>query len=93
MPIDRRTFVLGSGVAAAGGALASLGAIAAVDRMTGPLPAATATPRRAVTAGPSFELRILGWDASDDRMALASPLAGDAVGWIAIDSRWRGAWR
>lgn len=93
MPIDRRTFVLGSGIAAAGGALASLGAVAAVDRMAGPLPAAAATPMRDVAAGPSFELRILGWDASDDRMALASPPAGDATGWIAIDSQWRGAWR
>ena len=92
MPIDRRTFVLGGGVAAAGGALASAGVLAAVGPQAGPEPAVAASPMAAIAAGPSFELRILGWDRSDEHGALASMPAGDAAGWIAIDQRWRGAW-
>jgi len=80
MPIDRRTFVLGSGIAAGGGMLASLGAVAAVGRGGGAVPASASTPLAADTDGPSFELRIVGWDRSD------------GAAWIAIDPQWRGAW-
>ena len=93
MPIDRRTFLLGSGVAAAGGALASFGVVAAVAQQAGPEPAAAATPMAPIAAAPSFELRILGWDRSDDRGAFAASPAGDAARWVAIDRQWRGAWR
>ncbi|RZL87400.1 MAG: hypothetical protein EOP82_26810 [Variovorax sp.] len=92
MPIDRRTFVLGSGVAAAGGALASFAAVVAVEQKAGPVSAAVATAFADVVAAPSFELRILGWDRSDGHTPLASMPAGDARGWIAIDSHWRVAW-
>ncbi|MGO4396274.1 hypothetical protein AB4Z46_33505 [Variovorax sp. M-6] len=92
MPIDRRTFVLGSGVAAAGSALASLRAVAAVGQQGGVVPAAASTPQAADTGRPSFELRIVGWDRSDDPPALASTRVVNGAAWIAIDPQWRGAW-
>jgi hypothetical protein len=82
MSIDRRTFVLGSGVAAAGAALASLGAVATVaPKAAPPARAAATSPMAAVACEPSFALGILGWDRSDEHTA-----------WIAIDPHWRGAW-
>lgn len=80
MPIDRRTFMLGSGIAAGGGMLASLHAVAAAARPGGAVPASASPPLAADTDGPSFELRIVGWD------------RGDGGAWIAIDPQWRGAW-
>ena len=80
MPIDRRTFMLGSGIAAGGGVLASLRAVAAVGRQGGAVAASAPTPLAAGTDGPSFELRIVGWD------------RGDGAAWTAIDPQWRGAW-
>lgn len=82
MPIDRRTFMLGSSVAATVGTFASLGAV--------PTLAAAATP--SLAAAPAFELRIRGWDLVDDLAAPASTPHGDGVRWIAIDSQWRGGW-
>ncbi|HET7836964.1 MAG TPA: hypothetical protein VFL43_14205 [Variovorax sp.] len=81
MPIDRRTFVIASSGAAGGGLLASLRAVAAVAQPGSALPAAASVPPLAAdTDGPSFELRIVGWDRSD------------GAAWIAIDPQWRGAW-
>lgn len=81
MPIDRRTFVLGSGAAAAGGAFASFSAWVA------------ATPLQAMKGQPSFDFRIVGWDRSEDPASPAQASGGDSIGWIAIDRNWRGAWR
>jgi hypothetical protein len=89
MPIDRRTFMLGGGVASTLGAFASFGAVATVEpgaRALTPVVAAGAPP---VAPAASYQLRILGWDRSDDHPTLAD----GATGWIAIDSQWRGAWR
>lgn len=92
MPIDRRTFVFGSGVAAAGaGALASLGAIAAVEQHARQFPPAAVTPM-GVGEAPSFGLRIVGWDRSEDLAEIASTRDVDAAAWISIDRQWRGAW-
>ena len=93
MPIDRRTFVLASGIAAAGCALASFAVVGAVEQESGPVPTGAATPMEVVAAGSWFELRILGWDRRDDLTAFAAPPASDAGWWIEIDQHWRGAWR
>ncbi|MDM0027415.1 hypothetical protein [Variovorax saccharolyticus] len=79
MPIDRRTFVLGSGAASAVGAFAAFGTLAAAGAAA---PPAAALP--AVAAGASPALRILGWNPGE-----AQP---EAAAWIAIDTQWRAAW-
>ena len=84
--------MLGSGVASAVGAFTSFGAVAAAQS-TGAVPALAAVPLPVGADGPSFELRILGWDRSDDYAALASTQGGEVATWIAIDSQWRGVWR
>lgn len=87
MPIDRRTFVLGSGVAAASGTLATFSAaidartVLAADAMTAPL--AEGLPLQA--------LRIVGWEGNVDLAPATSAVAGESH-WIAIDRQWRGAW-
>ncbi|MDM0075550.1 hypothetical protein QTH90_14200 [Variovorax sp. J2P1-59] len=81
MPIDRRTFMLGSG-AVAGSALAPFVALATAASKGGPAPAAATAPVDRIAEGAAFELRIVGWAHGDV----------DAAGWIAIDPHWRGAW-
>jgi len=93
MPIDRRTFMLGGGVASTVAAFASFGAVTTIEpsaRALSPVVAAALPP---VAAAALYELRILGWDRSGEHPTLASTPADGATGWIAIDSQWRGAWR
>jgi len=89
MPIDRRTFVLGGGVASTVGAFASFGAVASIEPGAGALSPVVGAGMPPAAAAASYQLRILGWDRSDEHPTLAD----GATGWIAIDSQWRGAWR
>lgn len=84
--------MLGGGAASTVGAFASFGAIASIEPGAGALSPVVAAASPPVAVAVSFDLRILGWDRSNDRAALASMAAGDTA-WIAIDSHWRGAWR
>lgn len=89
MTIDRRTFLMGGGVAVAGGVLAAARSIAAVAQVEGvELPAMIAT---IAGGGLALDLRILGWDPGETNIH-PTPPAHDDASWIAIDSQWRASW-
>ena len=89
MPIDRRTFMLGSGL---GVTVASLAASLAPSRVVaGPLPDPSADLAPAGQAQlDAFAFRIHGWDDSSNNVSQGKL---EASPWISLDHSWRAAWR
>jgi hypothetical protein len=93
MTIDRRTFLAGGCAAAAGGALVSLSAIAAVGQVADAGHLAVAAPVAAASAGQAaIDLRILGWDQDDGIGSPGAQSSPHGASWLAIDQQWRGSW-
>lgn len=88
MRMNRRTFILGSGLIAATPALASV-IKPSVNPGSSDLPAAVASPSDvAVTATAAHDapFKIDGWEPREEA-------AADAQLWLSINQSWRANWR
>lgn len=88
MTISRRTFIVGSGLAASA---PFIGNALSRSANAAPLPQA-AIPRTFIavgTAASEFALRIDGWELAND----TSPSSGASAVWISLGRSWRSTWR
>lgn len=81
MRIGRRTFILGTGLAAAAPAFAELFALARTYASPPP-----ASPEESIV------FRIDGWSVRDDVTPDDAPSKSDEM-WISVNQSWRTAWR
>jgi len=82
MRIGRRTFILGTGLAAAAPAFANLIAVART----------CASPSASPSPTDNLVFRIDGWSVRDDVTPDGAPPKSDEA-WISINQSWRIAWR
>jgi hypothetical protein len=88
MRIGRRTFILGTGLAAAAPAFADLLGFARAYTALPPEPMPSPLPADA----DGLVFRIDGWSARDDVTPDGAPQRSDEV-WISINQSWRTSWR
>jgi hypothetical protein len=86
MRIGRRTFILGTGLAAAAPAFANLIAVARTCASPSASPSLSPSPTD------NLVFRIDGWSVRDSASIDRNPLPCDEV-WISINQSWRTAWR
>ncbi len=96
MNIDRRTFLVVTGACAAAPALAGLANLGGPESRRVAATTEAARPRMPAAGAvgrDGFALRIQGWDAAPVSADDGSPPSAIDAGWLAINGRWRVAWR